>query len=118
MTDYVRVGNRTLTADEMRFTTPKQIKEYEEQAEKANQKRLDNMRKSLGMDPKKVTLDVTPKGVAARKVAIAVEEAKIAAETNAIAEDLGLEKASFLAESEAPTETKKLKGKKAAEIAF
>ncbi len=99
MTDYFRVGNRTLTASEMGFMTPKQIEEIKTQAEVAKQKRLENLRKGLGVEPQKITLDVTPAGVAARKAAIAAEEARIAAETENIEVELGAE-GSFLAEGE------------------
>jgi hypothetical protein len=112
---YVRVGNRTFTGEEAASLTQKQINKIKIDAESANQKRLENMRNSLGIkNPQKMTIDVTPKGIAARKAAIEAEEAKLAAETKAIDEDLGPEKASFVAEAEAPVEEKKSKGKKVA----
>lgn len=80
---YVRVGNRTMPYEQAKVLSSKQVKEIEESAKKANEKRLENMRRGLGLEPQKVTLDVTPKAVAARKAAIAAEEAKIAAEAEA-----------------------------------
>jgi len=116
MTLYVRVGNRTLTGEEASHLTPKEILEIKTDAEKANQKRLENMRNSLGIkNPQAVTLDVTPAGVAARKAAIEAEEARIALETQEVTEDLGPEKTSFIGETETPAEsttTKKSKSKK------
>jgi hypothetical protein len=116
MTKYFRVGNRTFTEHELQFMTPKKIEEVKADGELANQKRLENIRKGLGMEPQKVTLDVTPAGVATRNAAIAVEEARIAAETKAIEEDLGPISPNAIAEAEAPAEveTKKSKGKKVA----
>lgn len=111
---YMRVGNRTVTRQEMQFMKPAQIEEIKAQGEAANQKRLENMRKGLGLEPKKLTLDVTPAGVAARKSAIEAEEAKIAAETVAVAEEIGPEITTFVAEAEAPAEIKKPKGSKKA----
>lgn len=114
MTDYFRVGNRTFTAVELGFMKPAEIEKIKIDGEEANKKRLENMRKGLGMEPQKVTLDVTPAGIAARREAIAVEEARIAAETKAIEEDLGPEIPAAIAEAEAPAETKKSKSKKVA----
>lgn len=112
---YVRVGNRTFSGAEAASLTQKQIDKIKIDAEAANQKRLENMRNSLGIkNPQKMTIDVTPSGVAARKAAIAAEEAKLASETKTIEEDLGPEKASFIEEAEAPVEGKKSKGKKVA----
>lgn len=109
---YVRVGNRTFTGEEAKLLSAKQIEQIKIDAEKANQKRLENMRNSLGIkNPQAVTLDVTPAGVAARKAAIAAEEAKIAAETQAVAEEIGPENASFVGEAETPVEIKKSKKK-------
>ena len=43
------------------------------------------MRNSLGIkNPQKMTIDVTPKAVAARQAAIVAEEAKLAAENQAM----------------------------------
>ena len=112
MADYVRVGNRTMTASERANLTPQQVQEYKLQGERANQLRLDNMRLSGEVMPQKMTIDVTPKGVATRKAAIEVEEAKIAAETKAISEELGAETSAFTDEAEAPVEVKKSKAEK------
>jgi len=117
MGEYVRIGNRSFPVEEAQNLSQKQIEEIKTDAEKANQKRLENMRKGLGLEPNApITLDVTPAGVAARHKAIAAEEAKIAAETKAIDDDLGSGKASFVSEAEAPKEVKKSK-KKASAIA-
>lgn len=78
---YVRVGNRTMTSQEAHRLSPAQLKQAEIDAEKAKQKRLDNIARALGQAPKSITLDVTPAAVAARKAAIAAEEAKLAAES-------------------------------------
>jgi len=112
MANYVRVGNRTMTEAERASLTPKQVQEIKIQAEKANQKRLENIQATLGQSPQKMTIDVTPKGVATRKAAIAAEEAKIAAETKAISEELGSETPAFTGEAEAPVEVKKSKAEK------
>jgi hypothetical protein len=81
MTLYVRVGNRTFTGEEAAILSKKQIEKIKIDAEAANQKRLENMRNSLGIkNPQKMTIDVTPAGIAARKAAIAAEETKIALE--------------------------------------
>jgi len=112
MANYVRVGNRTMTEAERASLSPKQIQEYKLQGERANQLRLDNMRLSGELMPQKMTLDVTPQGVAKRSAAIAAEEAKIAAETKAISEELGPETPAFTAESEPPVEVKKSKAEK------
>jgi hypothetical protein len=120
MAEYVRIGNRTFTSEQVKSLTPKQVAEIKVQAEKANQKRLDNMRQSMGLEPQKVTLDVTPRGIAARKAAIDAEEARIAAETKAIDKDLGeAGPAGFVKEAEAPAEVKVKKPlkKKATETA-
>ena len=119
MGEYVRIGNRTLLAQDVKSLSQKQIEEIKADGERANQKRLENLRASMGIKlDAPLTLDVTPAGIAARKAAIAVEEAKLAAETKAITESLGPEKASFVAEAEAPTEVKiKKSKKKAVEIA-
>lgn len=110
---YVRVGNRTFTGAEAASLTQKQIDKIKIDAEAANQKRLENMRNSLGIkNPQKMTIDVTPKGVAARKVAIADEEAKIAAEAAAITKEIGPEAPSAVSEAEKPVEIKKPKGSK------
>ena len=115
MTKYFRVGNTTMTEREILFTSPEKLEQIRIDAEKANQKRLENIRKSLGIKgPVNLTLDVTPKGIAARKAAIEAEEAKIATETKAIAEEIGPETTSFVAEAEAPAKTKKSKNKKIA----
>lgn len=116
MTDYYRVGNRTLTATELGIMTPKQVEEIKIDAERANQKRLENTRRGLGMEPQKITLNVTPEAVAARNEAIVAEEVKIEAETKAIAKELGPETPAFVAEDEAPAEaeTKKTRGNKKA----
>jgi hypothetical protein len=106
-----------MTVQERQLLSPAQIEKIKEDAKRADQKRLENMRKGLGLEPQRLTLDVTPKGVAARKAAIAAEEAKIAAETLAIKEDLGPGTPSFVEETEAPAEVKKSKGKKASIIA-
>jgi len=114
---YVRVGNRTFTGEEAASLSQKQIEKIKIDAEAANQKRLENMRNSLGIkNPQKMTIDVTPAGVAARKAAIAAEEAKLAAEAQAVTEEIGPEASSFVAEAEAPVEDvkKSSKGKKAA----
>ena len=85
MTQYVRVGNRTFRKEELQEMTPDQIKKVEDDGERANQKRLENMRKGLGLEPTAgLTLDVTPKGVAERKSAITAEEAKIVTEAREI----------------------------------
>lgn len=79
--NYFRIGNRTLTQDEMTRLRPADIEKIKQDSELANEKRLENIRKSLGVKtPQAVTLDVTPAGIAARNAAIAAEEAKIAAE--------------------------------------
>jgi len=114
MAKYRRVGNRSLTQDEMQFMTPQKIQQLKDEGEAANQRRLERIRQGLGMEPQKLTLDVTPAAVAARKAAIAAEEARIAAETKAIDKELGPETTTFVAEAEAPAETKKSKGKKVA----
>ncbi len=116
MTYYRRVGNRSLTQKDMQFMKPSQLEKIKADGEIANQKRLENMRKGLGLEPQKVTLDVTPAGVAARKAAIAAEEARIAAETKAVTEEIGNETTTFVAEAEAPAEIeiKKSKGSKRA----
>jgi len=116
---YVRVGNRTFTGEEAASLSKAQINKIKIDAEAANQKRLENMRNSLGIkNPQKMTIDVTPAGVAARKAAIAAEEAKLAAEAQAVTEEIGSEAPSFIAEAEAPVEdvkkSSKAKGKKAA----
>lgn len=84
---YVRVGNRTLPAEEAARLSPKEVSQAKAEAEEANRKRLENMQKALGLNLPKgaanVTLDVTPAGIAARKAAIAAEEAKIAEEAKA-----------------------------------
>jgi len=103
-----------MTRNEMQYMTPQRIQQIKIEGEVANQKRLERIRQGLGIEPQKVTLDVTPAGVAARKAAIAAEEARIAAETKAIDEELGPESTTFVAEAEAPAETKKSKGKKVA----
>lgn len=116
MTDYFRVGNRTLTAIEMGVMKPAEIEKIKVDGDLANQKRLENIRKGLGVEPQKMTLDVTPTAVATRNEAIAVEEARIAAETKTIEKDLGPEAPAALAEGEAPVaqETRRTaKGKKA-----
>jgi len=79
MTLYVRVGNRTLTNAEIASLSAKQIEQIKIDAEKANKKRLENIQRSMGINPQAVTLDVTPAAVAARNAAIKVEEARIAA---------------------------------------
>jgi hypothetical protein len=114
MTLYIRVGNRTLTGEEAKRLTPDQIEKIKTDADKANQKRLENMRKGLGLEPQRITLDVTPKAVAARKAAIAVEEAKLAAETQKVTDELGSEAPSFVSEGESPKEVKKSKKKEVA----
>ena len=117
MTNYTRVGNRTFTQHEFQSMSPGQIEQIRADGELVNQKRLDNLRKSFGIQPNApITLNVTPAGVAARKIAIAAEEAKIAAETKAIADEIGPEMTTFVAEAEAPAEIKikKSKGKKVA----
>ncbi len=115
--EYVRIGNRTITTAERARLTPEQIQKMKDDGDAANQKRLANMRASGEFMPQKMTIDVTPKGIAARKAAIVAEEAKLAAETQAISEDLGPEKAAFVTEAETPAEIKKSKGKKAVAIA-
>ena len=118
MAQYVRIGNRTITTEERARLTPEQVQGMKDDGERANQKRLANMRQGLGLEPQRMTIDVTPKGIAARKAAIAAEEAKLVAETQAITDDLGPEKAAFVAEAETPAaEIKKSKGKKAVAIA-
>lgn len=118
MGDYVRIGNRSFQAEEAKNLSQKQIEEIMTDAERANQKRLENMRKGLGLEPNApITLDVTPMGVAARNKAIAAEEAKIAAETKSIDEDLGEAAASFVKEAESPAEVKKLIKKKSIKTA-
>jgi len=112
MSYYVRVGNRTMTVAERAGLSPKQVQEIKEQGERANQKRLENLRACGEIMPQKMTLDVTPKGVATRKAAIAAEEAKIAAETQAISEEIGPETPAFAGEAEAPVEVKKSKAEK------
>ena len=135
MANYFRVGNRTFTGSELGLLSKADIEKVKADGVAANEKRLENMRKGLGMEPQKVTLDVTPAAVAARKAAIEAEEAKIAAETKAssdavaaeeariadetkaIEEDLGPEAPSFVEEAEVPAEvveTKKSKGGKKA----
>jgi len=111
---YVRVGNRTFTGDEAASLSQKQIEKIKTDAEAANQKRLENMRNSFGIkNPQKMTIDVTPAGIAARKAAIAAEEAKLASENQAITTELGPETAGFVGEAEVPGEVKKsTKGKK------
>jgi hypothetical protein len=110
MANYIRIGNRTFQEEEARHLTPKQIEEIKADGARANQKRFENMRQSLGMQPNApITLNVTPAGIAARKIAIAAEEAKIAAETQTITDELGPETPSFVAEAEAPKEVKKSK---------
>jgi len=96
-----------MTEPEMRFITAEKISQIKAEGELANQKRLENIRKGLGMEPQKVTLDVTPAGVAARKAAIEAEEARIAAETKAIDEDLGPVVAGSVDEATAPVEPAK-----------
>lgn len=100
MANYRRIGNRTLTSTELQNLTAAQINKIKEDGERANQLRLENMRKGLGIEPQKVTLDVTPAGIAARKEAIAAEEARIAAETKTVEENLGAENATFTGEGE------------------
>jgi len=117
MGEYVRIGNRSFPVEEARGLSQKQIEEIMIDAERANQKRLENMRAGLGLEPQKMTIDVTPSGVAARNKAIAAEEARIAAETKAIDEDLGEAPASFVKEAESPAEIKKPIRKKATKIA-
>jgi len=76
-----------MTAQEALLLTPAQVKQAEADAEKANQKRLENIRNSMGVKaPQNITLDVTPAGVAARTEAIKAEEAKIAVEAAAMIE--------------------------------
>jgi hypothetical protein len=80
---YVRVGNRTLKGEEYRSLTSKDRQKLIDEGERATQKRLENMRKGLGLEPKQgITLDVTPQGVLKRQEAIKAEEAKLAAETS------------------------------------
>lgn len=110
---YVRVGNRTLKNEEALNLTSEDRKMFLEEAERANQKRLENMRKGLGMEePQRVTLDVTPEGIAKRQAAIKAEENRIAAETQVIEKDLGSETAGFIEEAEKPVEEKKMRAKK------
>lgn len=109
---YARVGNRTLKNEELRNLNEKDKQKLIAEGKAAEQKRLENMRKAFGMEqPQKVTLDVTPAGVAKRQAAIKAEEAKIAAETQEIEKDLGSETAGFSEEAEAPTEKKSGKKK-------
>lgn len=114
MANYFRVGNRTLTETEMKTLSQQQLKQLEIEGERANQARLERIRAGLGLEPKKITLDVTPAGVAARKAAIEAEEAKIAAETQVIDAELG-EAGSFLGEGEPPETPAKTKEQKAEE---
>lgn len=116
MTDYVRIGNRSFQTDEVTRLTPKQIEQIKVDGERANQKRLENMRAGLGLEPQKMMIDVTPAGIAARKASIAAEEAKIVKETKVIEEELGPMSPNAIAENETPAETKimKPKGKKKA----
>lgn len=83
MAKYFRIGNRTVSESEMRFLSHAQIEQIKAEGELATQKRLENMRKGLGLEPQKVDIDVTPEGIAARNVAIKNEEDKIKAEDNA-----------------------------------
>jgi hypothetical protein len=111
--NYIRVGNRTLTQNEYARLTPSQIRAIEESSRLANEKRLENIRKGLGIksNTQNVTIDVTPQGVAKMKAAIAAEEEKIAAETQSINEEVGSEGQSFVSEAEQPASTKKSKKK-------
>lgn len=113
--NYFRVGNRTFTQDEIKNITPSQLKVIEEAAKVANDKRLENMRKGLGLEPQKMTIDVTPQGVAKRLAAIKAEEEKIAMETKAIEEELGPDTKGFIAEAEKPVPAKKSKKSKTVE---
>lgn len=114
MANYFRVGNRTLTESEMKFMTQQQLEQLRIDGEIANQARLERIRAGFGMEPKKITLDVTPAGVAARKAAIEAEEARIAAETKSIDVELG-EAGSFLGEGEPPETPAKTREQKAEE---
>jgi len=114
MTYYVRIGNSTVTAEERKRMTSKQIEKVKDDAEKANQKRLENMRKGLGLEPKKgLTLDVTPEGIAARKSAITAEEAKIVEEAKEIEKRMAAESDISKSESADKKENKKTKKGKA-----
>lgn len=102
MTNYRRVGNRTFRERDLKFMTPQQIEKIKTDGEKANERRLENMRRGLGIKPEAITLDVTPAGIAKRQAAIKAEEARIAAETASIEKDLGAETAGFVGENETP----------------
>lgn len=117
MTKYFRVGNRSLTEHEMKFMTAEKLEQIKKDGELANQKRLENMRKGLGLEPQKVTLDVTPTGIAARNAAIKAEEDRIAAETKAVTEEIGPATSAVIAEGEAPVEQVKKSGNKKAKAA-
>ncbi len=116
MGQYFRVGNQTVTFEELKTLRPQDIKKIEDDAEIANEKRLENIRQGLGIkQPQNITLDVTPAGIAARKAAIEAEEARIAAETKAVDLELGTA-GGFLNEGEQPeTPAKKTKEQKAEE---
>lgn len=116
MGQYFRVGNQTVTFEELKTLRPQDIQKIEEDAERANEKRLENIRQGLGIkQPQNITLDVTPAGIAARKVAIEAEEARIAAETKAVDLELGTA-GSFLGEGEPPeAPVKKTREQKAEE---
>jgi len=97
-----------MTAQEALLLTPAQVKQAEADAEKANQKRLENIRNSMGVKaPQNITLDVTPAGVAARTAAIKAEEAKIASEETVAV-------APAIVEDDKIAKTKKPKGSKKA----
>ena len=114
MAQYVRVGNRTFKKEELKSMTPDQVKKVEDDGERANQKRLENMRKGLGLEPTAgMTLDVTPKAVAERKSAITAEEAKIVAEAREI--EARKAPAEVAEEAQALEPVKKSKGRKAKE---
>jgi len=91
---YVRVGNRTFKNEAYKRLTEKEKQTIVKQGQDADKKRLENMRKGLGLEPQQgITLDVTPAGVAKRNEAIKAEEAKIAAEEVSSSEEVTVETA-------------------------
>ncbi len=92
---YVRIGNRSLTQEEVKILTPNDINDIKADAERAENIRKDNIAASMGFQkPTRIVADVRPGSELAKAIiedkaaAVAILEPPVEVKTEEVDEEL------------------------------